>query len=325
MLDRLWVMIDTASFARSSARTARRRASAAIVAGDLGEVIHCLLSATSRRPQWPRSTRSSTSDPTRRAAGARAPCRRGPEGASARSFEDPLCASVQFRGRRRALTIHRGWPRADTGCETTEQGVSRRRPPAARVRPRPPMTRRVPWLDGVRGVAILLLGWSLRCIALVPSGHITGIVRTVTGAGWIGVNLFFILSGFLITRSLLDSRGQRPSGSPGSGRRRAARIFPAILRAPLAHLGRRHGPEVDLLGVPGQLAVRWDRRRTCSIHGRSQSRSSSTSSGRLYFWRPRRLHAASPSPRSPAVLGLRAGALLFACDPMWIYRYVHTM
>ena len=60
--------------------------------------------------------------------------------------------------------------------------------------------RHVPALDGVRGLAILL-------VLLV---HITEIVRDLPIArylsfGWIGVDLFFVLSGFLITRILLDT------------------------------------------------------------------------------------------------------------------------
>jgi len=59
----------------------------------------------------------------------------------------------------------------------------------------------VPALDGVRGLAILL-------VLLV---HITEIVRDLPIArylsfGWIGVDLFFVLSGFLITRILLDTQ-----------------------------------------------------------------------------------------------------------------------
>jgi len=62
-------------------------------------------------------------------------------------------------------------------------------------------------LDGLRGAAILLV---------IPHNseelfqRSTGIVRIggiISGAGWIGVQLFFVLSGFLITRNLFDSQG----------------------------------------------------------------------------------------------------------------------
>jgi peptidoglycan/LPS O-acetylase OafA/YrhL len=69
----------------------------------------------------------------------------------------------------------------------------------------------VPALDGVRGVAILLvlvLHFSRYGHGLVPSGlFIDSLYYRVAGAGWIGVDLFFVLSGFLITGILYDAKG----------------------------------------------------------------------------------------------------------------------
>ncbi len=75
-------------------------------------------------------------------------------------------------------------------------------------------------LDGLRGIAILLVivhrFWP-------RSG--TGVWADAAGAGWIGVDLFFVISGFLIAGILLDTRGE-----PGFFRnfyaRRILRIFP---------------------------------------------------------------------------------------------------
>lgn len=73
----------------------------------------------------------------------------------------------------------------------------------------------VPALDGLRGIAILL----------VVAFHYTG---APAGGGY-GVDLFFVLSGFLITTLLLEERAA--TGRIGLGNfyvRRARRLFPAL-------------------------------------------------------------------------------------------------
>jgi peptidoglycan/LPS O-acetylase OafA/YrhL len=64
-------------------------------------------------------------------------------------------------------------------------------------------------LDGVRGVAILAVV-VFHCSRILPptgSAVANGLGWVLT-AGWTGVDLFFVLSGFLITGILLDSRGE---------------------------------------------------------------------------------------------------------------------
>src|SRR3712207_5336580 len=64
----------------------------------------------------------------------------------------------------------------------------------------------IPALDGVRGLAILLV--MLHHFTSLGGMTVTSVLDKlfykVTYAGWAGVNLFFVLSGFLITRILYD-------------------------------------------------------------------------------------------------------------------------
>ena len=63
------------------------------------------------------------------------------------------------------------------------------------------MQTRLPQLDGIRGVAILLVVFHNQS-GMYPSLHLGNIFAN----GWMGVDLFFVLSGFLITGMLLDTK-----------------------------------------------------------------------------------------------------------------------
>ncbi len=71
----------------------------------------------------------------------------------------------------------------------------------------------VPALDGIRAIAI----------TLIVCFHATGF----PAGGWLGVDVFFVLSGFLITTLLLERRGQE--SIVGFYRRRALRLLPALV------------------------------------------------------------------------------------------------
>lgn len=82
-------------------------------------------------------------------------------------------------------------------------------------------------LDGLRGIAILLVVFC----HFVSNLHLTapgavGVLIQLAHAGWTGVDLFFVLSGFLITGILVDARGS-PSYFKAFYARRALRILPA--------------------------------------------------------------------------------------------------
>ena len=83
----------------------------------------------------------------------------------------------------------------------------------------------MPVLDALRGLAILLVIAHRAFVSPNPHGLVARVVGAAMEAGWVGVQLFFVLSGFLITGILLDSRD-----SPGYYRaffaRRVLRIFP---------------------------------------------------------------------------------------------------
>jgi len=82
-----------------------------------------------------------------------------------------------------------------------------------------------PALDGLRGMAALMIVWR-HFLQLVPMhGRTLSALSLITGFTWIGVDLFFVLSGFLITGILADSKSKKNYFRSFYGRR-VLRIFP---------------------------------------------------------------------------------------------------
>ncbi|MCB9305741.1 MAG: acyltransferase [Lewinellaceae bacterium] len=81
---------------------------------------------------------------------------------------------------------------------------------------------RIPALDGLRGIAIALVMLSH---FLLRSFWTDKDWYTRVQGGWLGVDLFFVLSGFLITGILIDSKGRADYWS-SFYKRRILRIFP---------------------------------------------------------------------------------------------------
>lgn len=89
-----------------------------------------------------------------------------------------------------------------------------------------------PGIDVLRGVAVLMVitfhGMAYRAPGIDWGSRAANAVYSLTAWGWLGVNLFFVLSGFLIT-GILDDTVARPSYYKRFYIRRALRILPAYL------------------------------------------------------------------------------------------------
>lgn len=87
----------------------------------------------------------------------------------------------------------------------------------------------MPELDSVRGLAVLMVLCYHGIAPPVASEARPAVHAIMSFArfGWVGVNLFFVLSGFLITGILLDSR-HKPDYYPSFYLRRFLRIVPAL-------------------------------------------------------------------------------------------------
>jgi peptidoglycan/LPS O-acetylase OafA/YrhL len=88
-----------------------------------------------------------------------------------------------------------------------------------------PLQCHYPALDGLRGVAALSIVWH-HFLQLVPMhGRVLSSLTRVSGFTWVGVDLFFVLSGFLITGILADAKSKQYFFRTFYGRR-ILRIFP---------------------------------------------------------------------------------------------------
>jgi peptidoglycan/LPS O-acetylase OafA/YrhL len=117
-----------------------------------------------------------------------------------------------------------------------------------------------PALDGVRAIAVALVVLGPVDDILLPGG------RDPLPGGFLGVDVFFVLSGFLITRLLLDERTTTGRVSLGGFYlRRAARLLPAValllvghaLWVTFADVGVTRAMEVDSLLVVGLYVSNW--------------------------------------------------------------------
>jgi len=112
---------------------------------------------------------------------------------------------------------------------------------------------RYPALDGLRGFALLMMlgmhfGFYPSFYSPAPQSIATLYMAKIFAGGWISLDLFFVLSGFLITGILLASKG-KPRYFQNFYGRRAVRIFPLYYSVLV----------VGLFIAPALFGERWDR------------------------------------------------------------------
>lgn len=124
----------------------------------------------------------------------------------------------------------------------------------------------LPLLDGIRGLAILLV-MVFHMSLLSDRGGADGFARWLSSGGWCGVDLFFVLSGFLITGILYDTKASKTYFKTFYIRR-ALRIFPLyyavvvlsliVLPAIATHLSSTAQAKLDRFGkIEGDEWMYW--------------------------------------------------------------------
>lgn len=112
-------------------------------------------------------------------------------------------------------------------------------------------------LDGLRGIAILLvIGHNVSMLDAPRSLSGAFAVAALFNIGWVGVQLFFVLSGFLITRILLQTQSS-PHYYKAFFMRRVLRIFPLYYGALLVLLVLLPAMGVDTGPVSGGGSNVW--------------------------------------------------------------------
>ena len=199
----------------------------------------------------------------------------------------------------------------------------------------------LPALDGLRGLAILaVLLLHFAALTPEPTSDWPRLLWRTLKSGWIGVDLFFVLSGFLITGILVDAKGT-PSFFRNFYMRRTLRIFPlyyAVLVLVFLVIPRFHMDPADaarleqhgqwwywlylsnvLTAIEGSAAVPFDAGHLWSLALEEQ----------FYLFWPLVVHACRRETLKRVCAGIIVGAFLvrlgytLADDPNW-YTYTEV-
>ncbi len=122
------------------------------------------------------------------------------------------------------------------------------------MHPAPDWSTRIPALDGLRGIAILLVLLRHGLFGMETSSPLMNRLLALGGLSWSGVDLFFVLSGFLIGGILLDSC-ESPHYYKTFYARRAYRILPLYLGITTLFLLHHALPHV--FGDASPLSIPW--------------------------------------------------------------------
>jgi peptidoglycan/LPS O-acetylase OafA/YrhL len=120
-------------------------------------------------------------------------------------------------------------------------------------------------LRAIAVVAVLALHWKQSALAGRPTSELMSLAWEISGSGWYGVILFFTISGFVITKTVIDRDGELPRIRIASFYvRRLARIGPAFLlflglgvTALMAAHRNSFASELILLGTTDHTAAFW--------------------------------------------------------------------
>ncbi len=192
-----------------------------------------------------------------------------------------------------------------------------------------------PALDGLRALAILLVMAHHTAAFLVPSWQ-----GSFFPGGFLGVDLFLVLSGFLITTLLLERRDRERRPIATFYLRRALRLFPALAALLIANLlyavveGNGIGDALRSIVVVGTYVTNWAELAGVSISRYVTQLWSLAIEEQFYLVWPLLLFTAIhfwPSRRRLAMLALSIAALAaawraalwFSGEP-WLRIYIRT-